>query len=293
MIEVLKPPPFATVQDLGRPGHRHEGVPPAGAMDPASVRWLNRTLGNHDGAAAIEWALGQGTFRLRRPSAVVMGPEGGSLGGVPLPPWTPARCAAGTELIVNPPQATRFSYLAIEGGVDVPIILGSRSTYLPGGFGGLEGRRLQAGDRIRTGGQRAGTVRAPDSPPRHGGEIRVIPGPQAELFDESAWETLLTGSYTIGAASDRMGYRLEGPSLRHAGPASLPSEPACAGAIQVPDGGAPIVLMPDGPTVGGYHKIAVVISADLGQLAQFRPGDRAAFRRVTMDEALRGWSPAP
>jgi biotin-dependent carboxylase-like uncharacterized protein len=292
MLEVLKAPPFATVQDLGRYGHRHEGVPPAGAMDPSALRWLNRHLGNPEGAAAIEWALGPGTFRLQAPTTIALGPGGGSVNGMPAPPWTALPCPAGAEVAVAPPGATRFGYLAVAGGVDVPVVLGSRSTYLPGVFGGVEGRRLRSGDRIPCGTSTGTVPLASGPPPRESGEIRILRGPQAHLFDDGTWAILLGGAYAIAPASDRMGYRLDGPVLRHGGPASLPSEPACPGAIQVPDGGAPIVLMPDGPTVGGYPKIAVVVSGDLGRLAQLRPGDRPILRLVSLEQAIRE-RPAP
>lgn len=288
MLEVLKAPPFATIQDLGRTGHRHEGVPPAGAMDPGALQWLNRRLGNPVGHAAVEWALGAGVFRFNRSATIALGPATGSIGGTPVPAWTPVACPPGTELAVDLPGTTRFSYLAVAGGVEVAPVLGSRSTYLPGGFGGLDGRRLRLGDRLQLGAALVASSATGDPPPRYDGVVRLLPGPQAHLFDETAWAALLGNHYAIGSASDRMGYRLEGPTLRHGGPAALPSEPACPGAVQVPDGGAPIVLMPDGPTVGGYPKIAVVLSADLGRLAQFRPGDRPGFQRVTLDEARRG-----
>jgi len=292
MLEIIKAPPFATVQDLGRPGHRHEGVPPAGAMDPDALRWLNRRLGNPASCAAIEWALGAGTFLFTEAATLALGPASGTIGGAPLLPWVPVTCAAGTVVVVSPPGTSRFSYLAIAGGVDVVPVLGSRSTYLPGGFGGMDGRRLRPGDRLGVGTAFAQPAGTGDPPPRYGMEVRLVRGPQADLFDEAAWATLLGGQYAIGSASDRMGYRLDGPTLRHSGSAALPSEPACPGAVQVPDGGAPIVLMPDGPTVGGYPKIAVVVSADLGQLAQLRPGDRPKFRLLPLDEVLRDPRPA-
>lgn len=292
MFEVLTAPPFATIQDLGRIGHRHEGVPPAGAMDPAALQWLNRRLGNPGGHAAVEWALGAGVFRFHRSVTIAVGPATGSIGGSPVPAWTPVACLPGAELAVDLPGTTRFSYLAIAGGVDVAPVLGSRSSYLPGGFGGWEGRRLRAGDRLPLGATVVAPAGTGDPPPRYDATVRLLPGPQAHLFDETAWAALLGNRYAIASASDRMGYRLDGPTLRHAGPAALPSEPACPGAVQVPDGGAPIVLMPDGPTVGGYPKIAVVVSADLGRLAQLRPGDRPDFQLVTLAEARSGWESA-
>lgn len=288
MLEILQAPPFATIQDLGRVGHRHEGVPPAGAMDPGALQWLNRRLGNPGGHAAVEWALGAGVFRFHQSVTIAVGPATGSIGGTRVPAWTPVACPPGTELAVDLPGTTRFGYLAIAGGVAVTPVLGSRSTYLPGGFGGMDGRRLRTGDRLPLGEALATASRAGETPPRYDAMVRLLPGPQAHLFDETAWAALLGNRYAIGSASDRMGYRLEGPTLRHAGPAALPSEAACPGAVQVPDGGAPIVLMPDGPTVGGYPKIAVVLSADLGKLAELRPGDRPGFQLVTLDDARSG-----
>ena len=122
------------------------------------------------------------------------------------------------------------------------------------------------------------------APPDYARAIRVIPGPQAALFDERVWSLLEDGAYAVGPVSDRMGYRLEGPAIGHSGPAELPSEPACPGAIQIPGGGAPIVLMPDGPTVGGYPKVAVVVTADLGVMAQLAPGAMPRFARVLPKE---------
>jgi allophanate hydrolase len=116
--------------------------------------------------------------------------------------------------------------------------------------------------------------------------IRVVPGPQSDLFDDDFWEALTGGAWAIAPASDRMGYRLDGPAIRHRGSPSMPSEPVCPGAMQVPVGGTPIVLMPDGPTVGGYPKPAAVITADAGQLAQSRPGARPRFELVTFEEAV-------
>jgi len=286
MIVVSKAPPFATVQDLGRPGHRHEGVPPSGAMDAAALARLNAAVGNVPGAAGLEWALGDGSLRLEQPMTVALGPVGGELDGVSMPPWSVVPCPRGATLRLLPPAACRFGYLAVGGGVEVPMVLGSRSTYLPGHFGGLEGRRLRNGDHLPVGGH-AGPAQQLRGPLEDRGPIRLVRGPQAELFPPEAWAALLKGQYRVGVASDRMGYRLEGPTLGHRGPASLPSEPACPGAIQVPDGGAPIVLMPDGPTVGGYPKIAVVIAADLRRVAQAQPGAVLQFRVVSLEEALR------
>jgi antagonist of KipI len=172
----------------------------------------------------------------------------------------------------------------------VPPILWSRSTYLPGGFGGFEGRRLKAGDRLPLGPEPvpprivfgAGDVEAGGS-----GDVtlRVTRGPQWDRFDDAARQLFFTSQFTVTAASDRMGYRLSGPAMVPSSAATLPSEAACPGAIQIPDDGQPIVLMPDGPTVGGYPKLAVVARADLRVLAQCQPGRGVRFREVELEVA--------
>ena len=291
MIEILKAPPFITVQDQGREGHRAEGVPPAGAMDRMALMHANLLVGNPPGAAGLEWALGGGRFGFTDVRTIATGAPGAAarLNGELLSPWQCVPIRAGDELVVEPPAQGRFAYLAISGGLRVPLVLGSRSTYLPGKFGGHEGRRLRTGDQIRLGKTPALRPRPSLSAaqrPDYARPIRVVDGPQQDLFGDEAWELLLSGRYTVSTTSDRMGYRLEGPALTHRGPASLPSEPACPGAIQGPDGGAPIILMPDGPTVGGYPKLAVVITADLGVMAQQTPGTRPRFERATLDQAV-------
>ena len=185
----------------------------------------------------------------------------------------------------------RFAYIAFGGGVNVPEVLGSRSTYLPGGFGGHEGRRLKHGDRLPLGPpvrewNTGWSDRIAEFLPRAEGAVRVVPGPQVDLFDPGEVDRLLAGKLAVGRGADRMGYRLEGQEFAHRAPAALPSEPVCVGAVQVPQGGAPIVLMPDGPTVGGYPKIASVITADLGRFAQLAPAERPMFEMVTFEEAV-------
>jgi biotin-dependent carboxylase-like uncharacterized protein len=255
----------------------------AGAMDPESLELVNLLVGNAPAAAGVEWALGPGRIGVEQACSVAAGPGTIlAIAGEPVPAWTARRVRPGDALELAVP-AGRFGYLAVSGGVQVPPILGSRSTYLPGRFGGLEGRLIRAGDLLPGSGA-PGPARGlpPALHPDDGGPIRVVDGPQADLFDGRAWETFLNGRYVVSPTSDRMGYRLEGPTLSHRGAAALPSEPACPGAIQVPEGGTPIVLMVDGPTVGGYPKLGVVITVDLGRLAQQRPGARPAWVRVSL-----------
>jgi biotin-dependent carboxylase-like uncharacterized protein len=290
MIEILRAPPFMTVQDLGRTGMRSLGVPPSGAMVPEWLELANLLVGNTARAAGLEWALGSGMLRLDRRAAIVAAGAALTVNGETLPAWTAIMAQAGDAIGLELPEQ-RFACLTISGGIDVPQVLGARATYLVAGFGGLEGRRLRTGDRLPVG---SVDYTPPDTVwslpphllPRSLHAIRVVPGPQSEMFDESAWQALLGGSYRIASASDRMGYRLEGPPLRHLGPPALPSEAVCPGAVQVPDGGAPIVLMPDGPTVGGYPKLAAVITADLGEFAQKAPGVGVEFSLVTFEEAV-------
>lgn len=292
MIEVTEAPPYCAVQDLGREGLRAQGVPPAGAMDPESLSIGNLLVGNPPGAAGLEWALGQGRLRFTHSCrfAITGADSTVTLDGSSVPSWADLVASPGAELVLGVPRQARFTYLAIAGGVDVPEVLGSRSTYLPGKFGGLEGRLVRKGDVIPSGAAESHRVRQEALPeelrPRATGTIRILEGPQRALFTDQAWDQLLGTAFSISPTSDRMGYRLEGPALAHTAEAAFPSEPVCPGAIQVPQGSAPIVLMPDGPTVGGYPKIAVIITADLGRMAQIPPSGHPRFVPVHREEAL-------
>lgn len=295
MIDIIAAPPYATVQDGGRPRYRSQGVPSGGAMDAWALAVANVLVGNEPGAAAVEWALGGGRLRWARPAVFALGgaPVEATLDGVPVQMHRSYRVPAGGELTVRRFEAGRFAYVAVDGGVSVPLVLGSRSTYLPARLGGLEGRLLRAGDRLDLGVPSHprpphGVAAPADLAPRYDTtECRLVAGPHASLFASDDWARLTDGAYTVQAASDRTGYRLVGPVLQHRGDAALPSAPACPGAIQVPAGGQPIVLMPDAPTVGGYPVIGVVCSADLPLIAQRRPGEAVRLRVVSIEDAQR------
>jgi 5-oxoprolinase (ATP-hydrolysing) subunit C len=278
------------VQDQGWRTGRAIGLPPGGAMHPELLRAANRLAGNPVEFAGIEWALGPGTIRfLEAATLAVLRDAEVRVAGLTHSPGL-IQVAAGATVDIAPRGHDRFLYLAVRGGIDVPPMLGSRSTYLPGAFGGLEGRRLRNGDRLSIGtpsAPRRRPVPAGEEAPRATGllRLRVTRGPQWERFDPAAHRALLEGEYTVSAASDRMGYRLSGTGVKPRETATLPSEPACPGAVQIPDGGEPIVLMPDGPTVGGYPKLVVVIRADLGELAQCQPGRVVRFQEISLDEA--------
>lgn len=294
MLTIRRAPAWLVVQDLGWTGHRSIGLPPGGAMDRHALAVANLLVGNPPGAAALEWALGPGSLRFEQAAQVALAGARATatLAGRPLAMHATGVAAAGDELVISEVSGGRFVYLAVTGGIDVPLVMGARATYLRGGFGGLHGRRIKTGDYLRLG--EGGTPGVPGFqvpgellPPYGSGRIRVTPGPQAGLFGAVEREGLVNQRWRIAAASDRMGYRLEGSPIPPQGAASLASEPACPGAVQVPDDGLPIILMADGPTVGGYPKLAVVAEADLPVLAQGLPGEDIQFEWIEVTEAQR------
>jgi biotin-dependent carboxylase-like uncharacterized protein len=280
-VTVTKAPPFATIQDLGRTGFRDSGVPVSGLADRDSGLALNALLGNDPNAAMIEWALAGGTLRFDGDATIAIAGANAvcTVSGRSVEAMNPLEVSGGQELCVSGIVAGRFLLIAVRGGVDVPVVLGSRSTLVSAAFGGFEGRRLRSGDCLPVGDLTVGAVARSTAPRWRDGDdtIRIVRGPQANLFSVRAWSALLGANLTVSRTSDRTGYRLDGVTMTHDGTASLPSEPTCVGAIQIPDGGAPIVIMHDGPTVGGYPKIAVIRSACISRFAQLTPGDAVKF----------------
>jgi biotin-dependent carboxylase-like uncharacterized protein len=265
-------------------------------MDPWALAVANILAGNPPAAAALELALGGGAMRWESGGmfALAGAQVDATLDGVSLVMRTTYRAAAGSVLTIERFIAGRFAYLALEGGIDVPLVLGSRATYLPGRFGGVEGHLVRSGDRLplmkREGAStRVGFTVPPELLPESlGPTCGVVPGPFAdEQFGADAWARLTSEPFRVEASSDRMGYRLSGPGLGGEGLGTLPSAPMCLGAVQVPNGGQPIVLMLDGPTVGGYPVIGVVSAASLATLAQRVPGEEIRFAAVTLTEAHR------
>jgi len=295
MITVSRAPAWLVVQDQGWSGQRAIGLPPGGAMDRHALAVANLLVGNAIGDAGLEWALGPGTIRFEEPVLFALSGAAAraTIGGRPVAMHATSAAAAGEELQVTELAGGRFLFVAIRGGLDVPLVLGSRSTYLRGGFGGLHGRRVHTGDFIPLG-VPAGPpppsgfqVPEPLAPDYRSRELRIVEGPQAELFDPAERAKLVESAWVVAAASDRMGYRLKGATIVPRVAATLASEAACPGAVQVPGEGAPIVLMVDGPTVGGYPKLAVICGADLPLLAQRQPGDQVTFRWISLSEAQR------
>ena len=289
MIVVERAPPYLTVQDAGRIGHRASGVPRSGAMDEWALASANLTVGNPPDAAALEWAVGGGSLRFERDTTIALtgADADATMDDTPLPMNASISVEAGQELTIHRLTTRRFLYVAIRGGVDCPIVLGSRSTYLPAELGGIDGRRLMRGDTIPIGNvsasNRAGGATPTGRAPDYNSEvIRVIGVTESRLL-----ESFFAGDYTISLASDRTGYRLEGDAALDSSNTSITSEPVCAGAIQLPPGGHPIVLMADSPTIGGYRILGTVISSDLPILAQSVPGRRLKFRSISVDAAQR------
>ncbi|HEX6058132.1 MAG TPA: biotin-dependent carboxyltransferase family protein [Gemmatimonadaceae bacterium] len=296
MIRVERAVGYLAVQDLGRPGHRAAGVPAGGAMDPVALRLANLLVGNAEGDAALEWSVGEMVLRFDRATRVAVAGLGArvTLDDVPAPLWTTLAARRGSRLRLEPASGGRFCYVALDGGIDVAPVLGSRATYLPARLGGHEGRALRSGDAIPIGARKAGARRAPppgttvpdtlrpsDAP---GEPIRLVAAAQEAVLDDAGSRLLLDSEHRVGAG-DRMGYRLDGPAIPTRAAAALPSEGACAGALQLPGDGHAIVLMPDGPTVGGYPKPAVVASVDLPRLAQRAAGAAVRFSLVDVAEA--------
>ncbi len=294
MITITRAPPYMTVQNGGRKHSRSLGVPRGGAMDMFAIRAVNALVGNALDAAALEWALGGGAIRFDRDCVFAIGgaKARATLSGRVVAPCTTTYARAGDEFTVEQITSGRFLYFACDGGIDVPVLLGSRSTYLPGHFGGFHGRNLKSGDSVALGSRPStrpaeGSHTAADLMPRYDSAIvHVTPGTQEDLFGESAWRTLTESEYRISTASDRTGYKLEGPAIGNS-LGALPSEAGCPGAIQIPGDGLPIALMADAPTIGGYAKIAVVSEADLPILAQRRPGEAIRFQLITIEQSQR------
>lgn len=292
MIEVVDPGRYTSIEDQGRPGLERFGISPGGVADWFAAAVANRLVGNHPDAALIEVAIAGPTLRFEQETTIAV--TGGDCPDAGCPAWRAHRADAGSVLQLGRVSPGLRSYVAIRGGIDVPLVLGSRSLCAVGAFGGGPGRPLQKGDRFGIG---AMIVAAPISQPwpeshRLPGagpwEVHVIPGPQTDAFDRSAVDRLSSTACLVTPALDRMGVRLDTPGL-HLDAREVLTTPMTSGAIQVTPSGGLIVLLADHPTTGGYPVIATVITADLPLLAQARPGDTVRFREVSLADAARAW----
>ncbi|WP_197016589.1 biotin-dependent carboxyltransferase family protein [Actinomadura viridis] len=281
VVEVVRPGPLATVQDLGRPGFAHLGVPGSGAADRPSMRLANRLVGNAEDAAAFEFTLGGGALRFphRAWIAVAGAPLPVHVDGRPCGMNAPCHVPAGAVVELGLPARGLRSYLAVRGGLAVEATLGSRSTDLLSGLGPAP---LAPGDRLPVGPSaeldHIHVDVAPSPALREVPVLRVLPGPRDDWFTAGALATLTTRPYEVTSESNRVGVRLDGPVLARAREGETSSEGMVTGALQVPPSGLPILFLTDHPTTGGYPVIAVVASADLPAAAQLRPGQRIRFR---------------
>lgn len=273
MIELLTAGALTTVQDEGRPGHAHLGVPTAGALDGPALRLANRLVGNDRAAAGLEITVSGCRVRLHRTTIVaVTGAEPTKIrvDGRGADPGVPVPVPAGAVLDIGPARTGVRTYLAVAGGVDVPPVLGSRSTDTLSGLGPAP---LKDGDTLPIGPAAgpAAPVWFTTSEPRRP-RLRVVLGPRDDWFTAEAIETLTSATWTVSVKSNRVAARLEGPKLTRSNTDELPSEGLVLGAVQVPAGGEPLVFLADHPTTGGYPVIGVVHPDDLPLLAQCRPG---------------------
>lgn len=302
MIAVLKPGLLTTVQDLGRFGYQKFGVVVGGALDRFALRVVNSVVGNDENAAVLELAQLGPELRFARETLIAWTGADfpAQIGGEPLPPDRAVRVRAGETISFGAARSGVRAWLAVAGGIDVPLVLGSRTTYRRGGFGGFEGRPLRAGDTLRAGefsewtrsylGKAprcsAWSVRPPTlGKPPAAGTVRAVRGPEWEWFEAEAQRLFFASDWTATKDADRMGVRLAGPSLPQRTVREMISEGVADGVVQVPAGGAPIVLLPSRQTVGGYPRLAVVVTVDLGRLAQLAPGRTIRFEEISVAEA--------
>lgn len=278
---------LTTLQDAGRFGFRRYGVSTAGAMDREALARANALVGNAPDAAAIEFCLMGGTFRIDGAAALIAVAGSGcavTIGARAIEPDTSVRVEAGDRIAVGPMRGGVYAYLAIAGGFQRTAEMGSLSVHRRSGVGG---RPLAAGDRLPIADNfDTQPLRLSPASPATQDAIRIMLGPQDDLFTSQAIETLLSAEFRISAQVDRMGCRLEGPKIEHAGGFNIVSDGIVAGHIQVPGDGQPIVLLRDSQTTGGYPKIATIITADIGWFSQLPPGSPVRFRIVARDEAV-------
>ncbi|RNB90289.1 biotin-dependent carboxyltransferase family protein [Brevibacillus fluminis] len=303
-IEVVKPGTLTTVQDLGRYGYQQYGVPVSGAADSIALRVANLLVGNPESAAGLELTLTGPILRFAADSLICLtgGTVGATLDGNPIDMYKSIIAQAGSTLRVGPIVRGCRAYLAVHGGVDVPHIMGSCSTYLKGKIGGFQGRALSAGDRLaigsgRNGGETHAKVlkqmanrrlhpsRIPDYPMKK--QVHVILGPHIDAFTEESAKRFWAESYAVTTQADRMGLRCHGEPLSHKSGADVISGAVPVGAVQIPADGQPIILLCDRQPTGGYTRIGTVITADLPLVAQARPQDMLHFQPASLQEAHR------
>ncbi len=292
LCKVIKPGLFTTVQDLGRFGFQKYGVPVSGVMDVYAFVTANLLVGNNVNDACLEITLlGPELEFLKEAQIAVTGAAlSPTINGASVDCWRTLHVCKGDALSFGFPKDGCRAYLAVRGGIEVPLVLGSRSTYARGGFGGFQGRPLKAGDIIEAGNPntlKSGFLMPQELIPHYDNEltIEVVLGPQTDYFTDRGLEAFLSSVYTVTSESDRMGYRLEGPSVEQKSSLEMVSDAIPIGAVQVPRSGKPIIVMRDAQTTGGYPKIAVVTTPDVSRLGQAKPNDKIRFSKISPSRA--------
>lgn len=292
IFKVLRPGLFTTIQDMGRYGYLKYGVPMSGAMDTFSLVAANLLVGNNPDDACLEITLiGPELQVLVETQIAVTGGEiSPKINGQDVPMWQTLEAHEGDIISFGKMKSGCRAYLSMRGGINTPIILGSRSTYVRGGFGGIEGRQLKAGDVIEGFGSPLidHKYSLPETLiPKFTSPftVHVILGPQKNMFTKEGINTFLSSQYKVTTEADRMGYRLEGPKIKHKKKGEIISDALLPGAVQVPKDGQPIIVMRDAQTTGGYPKIAAVLTPDVSMLGQAKPGDIVAFSEVSVSQA--------
>jgi antagonist of KipI len=291
VFKIIKPGLQTTVQDLGRYGYQQYGISPSGAMDTYSMQMANVLTGNSLGEAVLEASLiGPSLEALADIVIAICGGDfSPKVDGQAIPTWKSFLLRKGQVLTLGAASEGARAYISVAGGIDVPFILHSKSTYLSAAFGGLEGRALEKGDIllgrpiIKKPLKRLHPVLIPKY--ENCIKVRVILGPHQHLFTQGSIESFLTEEFTVTQQSNRMGYQLQGPKLEHLKGPDIISDPVPLGGIQVPASGQPIILMTDRQTTGGYTRMATVISVDIPLLAQARPGTRVKFEDISITKA--------
>ena len=292
-FQIIDPGLFTTVQDLGRHAYQRYGVPVSGAMDAFALQAANLLVGNESSDACLEITVQGPTIHFLTDIVIAIAGSDMSpkLDGEDVLRWEPLDVKKGDLLTFGQLRDGMRAYVAFKGGIDVPVILDSRSTYTHGGFGGYRGRTLKSDDVISVSSDSASVSRRelPNgyTSPVYGNhhEIRVVLGPQDDLFTEDSIATFLTARFKISTESDRMGYKLVGPTIECSNNSNIISDGNALGVIQIPGDGTPRILLSDRGTTGGYPKLATVITADIGKLAQALPDHTLRFHRVSIEEA--------
>lgn len=308
MIRVIKPGLLTTVQDLGRPGLQQYGVAVGGALDSFAARTANLIVGNDDNAALVEIAQTGPTLQFERDVLIAWngGDFAATVDGQPLPRDRAVHVAAGETVDFGVARQGLRAWLAVAGGIDVPLVMGSRATYRRAGIGGHEGRPLVAGDGLKVFGSgqwaigvlaalkargQRGTVWTvrPETmgQPAPAGVVRAMCGPEWDWFSAEAQKAFFASEWAATREADRMGVRLHGPELLLGKPREMISAAVNTGIVQVPSSGQPIVLLPSRQSVGGYPRIAAVAAVDVGRFTQLRPGEKVRFSRIPLVVALQ------